>query len=78
MKLLHNSKRSLRKVETDTRDYIDQLLQQKSDDTKIQGNIKYAKYIRMLIIIENQKETHTTIKRLKQHKVKATACTLNF
>ena len=32
----------------------------------------------MLIIIENQKETHTTIKRLKQHKVKATACTLNF
>ena len=78
MKLLHNSKRSLRKVETDTRDYIDQLLQHKSDDTKIQGIIKYAIYIRMLIHIENQRETQTTIKHLKQHKVKATACTLNF
>lgn len=40
-------------------------LQHKVDEEEIKGNMEHSKYLRMLIFIETQLETHLSIRKFK-------------
>ena len=65
MKPMCNAKWSLRKVQIDTQYYWEKKFQHKSDDSKVEGNVKHARYLRMLTLIENKIEMHTAINTFK-------------
>ena len=53
-------------IQIEAKNHREKFLQQKADEEEIKGNVKHARCLIMLIVIETQIEMNSTIEVIKQ------------